>query len=695
MEEQSRSSAAAAALLARVLADAPAGDLLGLSFSLLVLEFDDDLRCVSWGGVTREGRGASTYEHAKPYLLDLFNRAEREAVRPLVDDALAGRPGMIKLETSNARLVRISLLPRWVGEGVVGVVLTLQDVTTRREGLERLRTLEDRLGAILTHAADAIIVIDVEGVMESANAATESLTGWTEAELVGRPIQTLMDEPYRSSHQGQIERYLIHGVSGILNVGPRPLPLLHKNGGTVPIELSVGEAVIAGERKFIGVCRDISVRLQKDEALRAANAELRGKIAELEILRDGLERQAQALQDMALVAQTARATAEAANLAKSRFLATMSHELRTPLNGVLAVADALSRRNLAEDNLELVRIIQSSGQGLLSILNEVLDLARVEAGALLLDPRPFSPAQTAREVADVWRFAAQAKGVRLKVRVSQMPAALIGDAQRLRQILSNLLSNALKFTEEGAVALTMRWKPAAGELRFEVIDSGPGIDEALRERLFDPFVQADVGTTRRYGGTGLGLTICRELVTLMGGRIWVESAKVGGAKIICDLPFEIGDGDEQQSPASAIEEPARPSGVPLILVAEDHPLNRMVAAIVLEEAGMAHEFAEDGEAALEAVRTGRFDMVLMDVHMPKMDGLAASRAIRALPGPARAVPIIAVTANAAADEIIACRAAGMDDFVPKPIRAAELLQKIARHLEAGGPLRGERPLEAQ
>lgn len=689
MKEQSRSGEAAAALLAQLLADAPAGDLLGLSFSLLVLDFDADLRCVSWGGVAREGRGANTYEHARPHLLDLFSRADREVVRPLVDDALAGRPGMIKLEAANARLVRISLLPRWIGAGRVGVVLTLQDVTTRRDGLERLRTLEDRLRAILAHAADAIIVIDVEGVMEGANAAAESLTGWTEAELVGRPIQTLMDEPYRSSHQGQIERYLSHGVSGILNVGPRPLPLLHRDGGTVPIELSVGEAVIAGERKFIGVCRDISVRLQKDEALRAANAELRGKIAELEALHDGLERQAQALQDLALVAQSARAIAETANLAKSRFLATMSHELRTPLNGVLAVADALSRRNLADDNLELVKIIQSSGQGLLSILNEVLDLARVEAGALLLDPRPFSPAQTAADVADVWRFAAQAKGVRLKVRVSRLPTALVGDAQRLRQILSNLLSNALKFTDQGAVALTLRWKPTSGELRFEVIDSGPGIDEALRERLFDPFVQADVGTTRRYGGTGLGLTICRELVTLMGGRIWVENAKPGGAQIVCELPFEIADVDGLQSPASATEMPPRHEGAPLILVAEDHPLNRTVAAIVLDEAGLAHEFAEDGEAALEAVRTGRFDLVLMDVHMPKMDGLAASRAIRALPGRAGAVAIIAVTANAAAEEITACRAAGMDDFVPKPIRASELLQKIAQHLELGAPPSGE------
>lgn len=687
MDEQP-SAEATASLVALALADAPAGDLMQQSFSLMVLDFDQDLFLLSCGGVTREGQGAHATTAAKTHLLDLFTRADRQAVRALVDEALAGRPGMVKLDASRARQIRISLLPRRVGDGQVGVVLTAQDVTTRRDGIERLKALEDRLRAILDHAADAIVVIGVDGVIEGANAASERLTGWSEAELVGRQIQTLMAEPYRSSHQGQIERYLNHGVSGILNVGPRPLPLLHKDGGTVPIELSVGEAVIAGERKFIGVCRDITLRLLKDEALRAANAELRGKISELEMLGGEQERQAQTLRELAIVAQTARGAAESANLAKSRFLATMSHELRTPLNGVLAVADALSRRNLAADDLELVRIIQSSGQGLLSILNEVLDLARVEAGALMLDVAPFSIDELVRDVAEVWRFAAQAKGIGLRVRVSRLPEALLGDAQRLRQVLSNLLNNAIKFTDQGGVVLVARWRSTTGVLRLEVIDSGPGIDEASRERLFEPFVQADVGTTRRYGGTGLGLTICRELVQLMGGRIWADGAKAGGARIVCELPFKAGEFDRSPPRRAEIEGPPRTDTAPLILVAEDHPLNRLVASLVLDEAGMAHEFAEDGEAAVEAVRTGRFDMVLMDVHMPKMDGLAACRAIRNLPGPAARVPIIAVTANAAADEVADCLAAGMDDFVPKPISAAELLQKMALHLEPGRPPRG-------
>lgn len=686
--EQQPSAEATASLVALALADAPAGDLMQLSFALMVLDFDPDLQLLSGGGVTREGLGTNAPVGPKTHLLDFFTRVDRSVIGALADAALAGRPGMIKLEAPRGRLMRISLAPRWVGAAQVGVILTLQDVTARRDGIERLKALEDRLQAILAYAADAIIVIDVNGVIEAANAASETLTGWSEAELVGRPIQTLMAEPYRSSHQGQLERYLTHGVSGILNVGPRPLPLLHKAGGTVPIELSVGEAVIAGERKFIGVCRDITMRLQKDEALRAANAELRGKIDELQVLTAEQERQADTLRELALVAQAARGAAESANLAKSRFLATMSHELRTPLNGVLAVADALSRRNLAGNDLELVKIIQSSGQGLLSILNEVLDLARVEAGALALETRSFSVAELVADVADVWRFAAEAKGIDLRVRTSRLSESLLGDPQRLRQVLSNLLNNAIKFTDHGGVVLVARWRPAAGTLRFEVIDSGPGIDEGSRERLFEPFVQADIGTTRRYGGTGLGLTICRELVQLMGGRIWAESAKGGGARIVCEIPMKVG-APNCSAPRQLELENAPQGEAPLILVAEDHPLNRLVASLVLDEAGMAHEFVEDGEAAVEAARTGRFDMILMDVHMPRMDGLSACRAIRALPAPVGGVPIIAVTANAAADEIAECLAAGMDDCVAKPISAAQLLEKMALQLESARSTRGE------
>jgi PAS domain S-box-containing protein len=654
----------------------PERPLLGQRFSLVVLDFDPAFILISGASVTREGAAGPLGCDPGASLLKLFSPADARKVRPLAKAALAGQPDMLTLTApldGGERLVRVSVLPRMVDGRPCGIVVTLQDVTARRDGIARLQALEDRLQAILTHAADSIVVIDVQGRIEGANVAAEQLTGWTEAELIGRPIHMLMAEPDRSGHAAHIARYLATGVSGILNVGPRLLTLLRKDGVAAPIELSVGEAIIAGQRKFIGVCRDATVRLQRD-------ADLRSKIDELEILSAGLETQKQALQDLAQETQLARDAAERANLAKSRFVATMSHELRTPLNGILAVADALSRRDLAKPDLDLVSIIQSSGQGLLSILNEVLDLARVEAGALLLDPRPFSPAETLAAVADVWRFAAEGKGLDLRVAATRLPRTVVGDGGRLRQVLSNLLNNAIKFTDRGVVTLVARPVGRGGRrLRFEVVDSGPGIQDSQRERLFEPFVQADASTTRRHGGTGLGLAICRELVTLMGGRIWAEGARTGGARIVFELEFE--PGPALQPASEALDEAASLGGDPLILVAEDHPLNRMVASIVLGEAGLRHEFVEDGEAAVAAVASGRFDIVLMDVHMPKMDGLAAARSIRRLSGPAARIPIIAVTANASPPEVAECLQAGMDDFVSKPISAGALLQSIARRLD--------------
>ncbi|MFN3513841.1 MAG: ATP-binding protein [Phenylobacterium sp.] len=666
--------------------DPSASDFLRRAFSLMVLDFDEALTLVSGACVTREGDGLDLPYRQGSHLEALLGPADRAQVRPLVEAALAGRPGMTKIQAgihSGARVLRLSTLPRMVGQRQQGLVLTVQDVTTRQSGLTLLKSLGDRLHAILTHAADAIVVIDVDGMIEGANPAAEALTGWREGELIGRPITLLMDEPYRSVHQGQIERYLEHGTSGILNVGPRPLPLRHRDGRIVPIELSVGEAVVAGEKKFIGVCRDITARLEKDEALRTANAELRRKLAELETLSAGLEAQRCALQELARETELAREQAESASQAKSRFVATMSHELRTPLNGVLAVADALARRELAEPDRELVEIIRTSGRGLLSILNEVLDLAKVEAGALLLDPRPFSPKAAVAAVAEVWRFAAEAKGLELRVELKSLPALVNGDGDRLRQVLSNLVNNAIKFTETGRVTLRARRVGRGPKLRFEVADSGPGIDPTQRERLFDPFVQADAGTTRRYGGTGLGLAICRRIVGLMGGRIWVEDGAGGGAVIAFEAPFVAVQAAEP-SPVAGEAPPAHPTGDPMILVAEDHPLNRLVASLVLQEAGLRFELVEDGEAAVAAVRSGRFDLVLMDVHMPRLDGLEATRAIRRLPGRAGRLPIIAVTANASPEEAQACREAGMDDVVSKPISAEALLRCIAEHSE---PLR--------
>ncbi|MDO9245075.1 MAG: PAS domain S-box protein, partial [Phenylobacterium sp.] len=256
MPDQKAAAEGAQARVRDALAHAPATTFFQHSFSLLALDFDEHLHLVSAAGVTREGADAGWPGKTGAQLIDLFNVTDAALIAPLVEAALAGQAGMRKLSAPSGadRVLRVSFLPRRVDGQQRGLVLSVNDVTAREAGIAKLRALEDRLRAILTHAADAMIVIRTDGMIEGANEAAARLTGWTEDELVGRPIQVLMDEPYHSSHQGQIERYLESGVSGILYVGPRSLPLRHRLGHTVPIELSIGEAVIGGERMFIGAC---------------------------------------------------------------------------------------------------------------------------------------------------------------------------------------------------------------------------------------------------------------------------------------------------------------------------------------------------------------------------------------------------------------------------------------------------------
>lgn len=656
------------------------GVTLGQDDRCFVLEIDSQWRVI---GLSGPGRPSSVLGEDALNLIQQRFGAPSVWAKAVIGDALEGRAGRaVFAPAGSSGRITLSGCPAVDvhGEPAATIVISSESGPALAHGCDA----QDRLNAILDNAADAILVIDTDGIIENANRATTTLSEWPAEALIGQPLTVLMG-PDEQDHQTRVIRYLATGESGILNVGPRPLTMITRSGAAVPIELSVGEARVGGAIKFVGICRDIRERLQVDAALRLANERLHGQVDELRALGRDLEERKRALQKLTNEAQEALRVAEHANQAKSRFIATMSHELRTPLNGVLAIAEALSKRALPAEDLELAELIKSSGQGLLSILNEVLDLATVEAGALTLDPEPVALDQAISAVVDVWRFAAEAKGLTLTLEMANLPPFVMVDAKRLRQILSNLVSNAIKFADRGAVHLAATGGPESGRLTFSITDSGPGIKPRDREKLFEPFVQADVGATRRHGGTGLGLTICRELITLMGGRIWAEAAPTGGTTMKVDVTLPLaaalerpmGDPEMLQAP------PALAANFdPLILVAEDHPLNRRVIAILLDEAGLRYEFAEDGQAAVEAAASGRFDLILMDVHMPRLDGLAATQQIRTLGDARSAVPIIAVTANAASEEIAACRAAGMDDFVGKPISAEALFAAIVRWARA-------------
>ncbi|MGZ3347283.1 MAG: ATP-binding protein [Caulobacteraceae bacterium] len=378
-------------------------------------------------------------------------------------------------------------------------------------------------------------------------------------------------------------------------------------------------------------------------------------------------------------AQAAEAEAAAANHAKSAFLATMSHEIRTPLNGVLGMAQAMAAERLPAVQRERLGVIRESGEALHSILNDVLDLAKIEAGRLELEVIGFDLAQVARAAGHAFSANAAARGLSLEVEVEPDLGARLGDPTRVRQVLHNLLSNGLKFTEAGGVRLAVR---AEGDgVALSIADTGVGMDEATLARLFQPYAQADTSTTRRFGGTGLGLSICRQLAALMGGEISAQSAPGAGSTFTVRLPLP----RSTEAPAEAAD--AAPSPVPAglrILVAEDNRTNQLVIQTLLGQAGIDPVIAADGREALEAWRAEDFHLVLMDVQMPEMDGPTAAREIRRLEaetGRAR-TPILALTANAMTHQIAEYLEAGMDGHVAKPIHVEELFARIEAVLAA-------------
>jgi len=377
--------------------------------------------------------------------------------------------------------------------------------------------------------------------------------------------------------------------------------------------------------------------------------------------------------------------AEAASRAKSAFLATMSHEIRTPLNGVLGMAQAMAAADLSPVQRERLSVIRQSGEALLAILNDVLDLSKIEAGKLVLEEIEFDLGELVRTARLAFSGDAEAKALAFTL---DMPADIegiyLGDPTRIRQILYNFLSNALKFTAKGEVRLRVSRAPKGDELVIAVSDTGEGVAPERLPKLFDKFVQADVSMTRRYGGAGLGLAICRELAMRMGGYVHAESVPGQGSTFFATLPLpRVGVSRVGQTP-SAVAEPEQAERLDIrVLAAEDNPMNQLVLKTLLHQAGVDPVVVENGAEAVEAWRNAAWDLILMDVQMPVMDGPSATRLIRAEEAATgrRRTPIIALTANAMAHQIAEYRAAGMTDHVAKPIEAQRLYGAISEALD--------------
>ena len=599
--------------------------------------------------------------------------------------------------TSQMRRRDYAALPNYRAEGELGEVLdsflamrdgvrdseaAQSELLARNEQVRKtLARSEDFQRSLFAAAQVAVMSIDLDGRFSSFNPYAEQLSGYAAAEMIGQRslarLLLLTEVREVAEHLGAALGETVPAdarlIPALLELGlqAHEWTLVRKDDESVPILLAT--SAMRDERDqiigYLCVATDLTRIKLLEDALRAS------EVAERE-----------------------------ANLAKSEFLAAMSHEIRTPMIGVTGMLEVLSHETLEPEQRRIVGTIQHSAQALLRILGDILDFSKIDAGRLELAPVAISLERLLRKTVENYFDAASSKGLALVCEIDPQAApAHVGDPMRLRQILSNFLSNALKFTEEGSVvaALESLGVEADGErLCLRVTDTGIGVTAEQQERLFQPFSQAEGSTTRRFGGTGLGLVICKRLAELMGGTITMDSTPGIGSTMRLLLTLPVADAADLDAASDStsdrdVFQPRVSPGVSqaeaersLVLLVDDHPTNRLVVARQLALAGYACETAEDGIEGLECWRSGRYGLILSDIHMPRMDGYQMARALReeeAREGRAR-IPLIALTAAALKSEAQRCLAAGMDDYLSKPVSIRQLAECLGRWLPHAHPV---------
>ena len=604
----------------------------------------------------------------------LSQRTADSIERTLSFRRLAGLPFLLVVG-----LATEDYLADWRGEVRNSLVklATFAALTTLACGLlwrsiRRQRQQTERNLALLRGASDGIHILDANGTVVEASDAFARMLGQPRAAVIGMNLQQWDAHPVAGG--------LLQALTQLVALPPQSLleTRLRRNDGTLlDVEIS-GYAVTLAARPLLFVsARDISDRKHVEAALHQLNTELEQRVqqrtSELEIANVGLVQ--------------ARDVAEAANRAKSDFLANMSHEIRTPMNAILGMASLLRRGGVTPQQSPRLDHIETATQHLLQIINDILDLAKIEADKLTLDAAPVEVDRLVRHVGSLVADRAKAKGLGLHVELCVLPRGLRGDATRLQQALLNYATNAIKFTESGTVTLRLAMLAEHADsvlLRFEVEDTGIGIDAAVQTRLFKTFEQADNSTTRRYGGTGLGLAITRRLAALMGGEAGLHSQPGIGNRFwftarLARSNMPAPDDPDQWRARAAEAALRRDHAGRQVLLVEDEPVNREVVQILLEEAGLQVQTASDGWQAIECAARQPPDLIVMDMQMPRLDGLDATRRIRQTALGAT-VPIIALTANAYAADRAQCLDAGMDDFVTKPVDPEALFAAVLKAL---------------
>ncbi|MDH3393980.1 MAG: ATP-binding protein, partial [Desulfobulbaceae bacterium] len=512
---------------------------------------------------------------------------------------------------------------------------------------EALRESEAKIRAILATVASGIVVIDENKIILSFNQAAEKIFGYVPAEVIGKNVKMLMPDSYSRHHDDYVDNYLRTGNRKIIGIG-RDVVGRRKDSTTFPLDLAVNEMRHGDRRMFVGVLTDITARKKAEEAL-----------------------------------VTAKEAAEEASRSKSVFLANMSHEIRTPMNAIIGMADLLMETRLDDEQSRYVQTFQSAGENLLVIINDILDLSKVEAGKMELDEVAFDLVEVLEKNTDALAFKAHEKGLEFVCRVHPGTwTALIGDPIRLRQILTNLAGNSIKFTSNGEVVIEVFEKERSPdesvvELQFCVSDTGIGIPAEKIGQIFESFTQADTSTTRNYGGTGLGLTISQRLVEMMGGRIWVESKQEQGSRFFFTVRLKT----TEETPESVPAEEVNFHGV-RVLVVDDNATNRLILREELGSWGAVVSEAESGISGLQklhhAVQDGiPFGLLLLDNQMPGMDGLEVVRKIKESPD-LQALKVMILTSSG--DVTLSGQRAeelGIEACLSKPVRRTELRNEIA------------------
>jgi PAS domain S-box-containing protein len=611
-------------------------------------------------------------------------------------------------------VARNESLDREIVEGKRGLAVydseTLDLAGRKRAWLTTKTALRDGEGnpiGVVTVSVDIAERRQLEAALRESEAAAKEARRFLESVLDAMPA--IVNVKDRNLRYSMINRYQAesHAMDPEQAIGRTMGELLGPRavGDTVNRNATVDREILDGARDaavFDAETIDAAGRprswLSTKSALRDAEGNIVG------VLTVGVDIGERRKLETAL--RDAAAAAEEAARAKSEFLAVMSHEIRTPLNGVIGTLELLRRQPLSAEESELAGIAHDAAQSLIQIIGDILDFSKIEAGKLEIERVPLAPRRVVDTVVNALEPAASAKGLRLFARVApDLPEAVLGDPLRLRQVLFNLVGNAVKFTERGEIEVSIAPAPSPGRWRFAVRDTGIGLSDAQRAKLFSAFHQADTSTTRKYGGTGLGLSICRAIVELLGGKIEVDSAQGEGSTFRFDVALD--RCDPALVAESGIEIGKARAGAPvdradavrrgkLVLVAEDNPTNRRVVRKQLEQLGYAVDLAGDGREALEMARSGEYGLVLMDHHMPEMDGFDSTRAIRAFEaemGRPR-VPIVALTANALRGEAERSFEAGMDDFCAKPLTLAQLARVLRRWTPGKDDVALDMPLEA-